>query len=96
MADYRLLPIALEELDHALNWYRARSPASARRFAEQVENALAAIETTPHRFAKWDVVHRYGWLKKFPYFIAYRVVVDIPLIVAIRHTSQGDVSLADR
>lgn len=96
MADYRFLPIALEELDHALNWYKARSPAAARRFAEHVESALSAIEKSPHRFAKWDDVHRYVWLNRFPYFIAYRVVGETPLIVAIRHTSQGDTSLANR
>jgi len=96
MAEYRLLPIALVELENALNWYKARSPTAALRFAEHVENALSAIEATPHRFAKWDDIHRYVLLKKFPYYIAYRLEGDAPLIVAIRHTSRGDVSLRER
>jgi plasmid stabilization system protein ParE len=67
-----------------------------RRFAEQIENAFAAIEATPDRFAKWDEIHRYAQLSRFPYYIVYRMAGDRPLVVGIRHSSQGDVSFADR
>jgi plasmid stabilization system protein ParE len=96
MAEYRFLPIALAELIHALDWYKERSPTAARRFAEQVEHALDAIEATPERFAKWDDIHRYVRLSRFPYYIAYRMTGENPLIVAIRHTSRDDPSLTDR
>jgi plasmid stabilization system protein ParE len=96
MTDFRLLPIALAELQEALDWYQSKSFPTMRRFAEQVENALAAIEKTPLRFPKWDDTHRYVKLSRFPYYIAYRIVADFPLIVAIRHTSRGEVRLSDR
>jgi plasmid stabilization system protein ParE len=96
MADYLFLSIALSELEDAIRWYRQRSPLTADRFAEHIERALDAIEQRPTRFPKWDDQHRFVRIGRFPYYIAYRMAGDHPLIVAIRHTSQDQVDLGSR
>jgi len=96
MAKYRFLPIALNDLEEAIEWYAARSATTAARFATEVERILANIESSPHRFPMWDDRHRYALLNRFPYFIAFRPVGDSPLIVAVRHTSRDAISFESR
>jgi plasmid stabilization system protein ParE len=95
MAKYRFLPIALNDLEVAIEWYAARSATTAARFATEVERILADIESSPHRFPMWDDQHRYALLNRFPY-IAFRLVSDSPLIVAVRHTSRDAISFESR
>jgi plasmid stabilization system protein ParE len=90
MAEYRFLVEALADLEQAFDWYAARSESALRRFAEEVENTLAAIERSPAQFPLMDDRHRQALLKKFPYYIAFRMAGEHPLIVVIRHTSRSD------
>ena len=92
MGKYRFLPVALTDLEQAIQWYGARSETTAARFATEVERVLAEIESSPSRFPLWDKIHRFALLKRFPYFIAFRDIGDSPLIVAVRHTSRNTTS----
>ncbi len=71
-----------------MDWYAARSATALKRFAEDVESTLATIETSPNQYPLVDDRHRQAILKKFPYFIAFRMIGKHPLIVTIRHTSR--------
>jgi plasmid stabilization system protein ParE len=90
MAEYRMLAEALADLEEAFDWYAARSESALRRFAEAIEFTLAAIETSPAQFPLVDDRHRKALVRKFPYYLAFRMAGENPLIVAIRHTSRAD------
>jgi plasmid stabilization system protein ParE len=60
-------PVARAEIDHAIDWYAARSDAAARRFADAVVAALAAIRTDPMRYPLVDQGKRRYNLNSFPY-----------------------------
>ena len=88
MTDFELLPAARLEYANAFQWYAHQNPAAAERFATEVEAAIEAIRRNPDRYPRWDDDYRFYMLRKFPYFIAYRIVADLTVIVAIRHASQ--------
>ena len=89
MNELLLLPRAEQDLEEAIDWYTARSTEAAERFADAVDGALIAIRTSPARFPKWDDRHRFYLLRRFPYYVAYRIQAEQILIVAVRHTSRG-------
>lgn len=90
MDKLRLSPIALDELKEAIDWYVARSPAAADRFAETVDAAMDAILAAPLSFPQLNERYRYVQLRPFPYIIAFGVRGDVINVVRIRHTSQRD------
>jgi plasmid stabilization system protein ParE len=57
-------------------------------FANAVDAALANIAAGPRQFAPVDDEHWQCPLKRFPFRIVYRVLVDRILVVAIAHTSR--------
>ena len=59
MYELRVAPIALQELKDAIDWYAARSPLAAKRFAQAIDEAMAEVETTPLRFPALNDRYRY-------------------------------------
>jgi plasmid stabilization system protein ParE len=89
MVELRLLSKALRELHEAIDWYETRSSEATARFASAVEKCLDDIQRRPTQFPYWDDTYRYVRVKKFPYYIAYRILTNAVLVVTIRHTSRG-------
>ena len=83
----RFLASAEKDITTAIDWYLERSEPAAERFADQIDDALQKIALAPDRFPSWDTLHRFLLLRRFPYYIAYRVESEYLLIVAVRHTS---------
>lgn len=77
---------ARRDFDESFDWYVARSPQTAIRFADSLDAALKNVEENPMRFDSLDGVHREFPLKRFPFRIVYRVVESRILVVAIAHT----------
>jgi plasmid stabilization system protein ParE len=63
---------------------------AAERLELEIDNAFQQINRQPNRFPLIDSQHRYLLLKNFPYYIAYRVVENDVLIVAVRHTARDN------
>lgn len=83
----RFLRLAENDISAAIDWYLNRSPAAAERFADDVDAAIEKISVGPERFPAWDDQHQFLLLRRFPYYVAYRIETDHVLIVAVRHTS---------
>jgi len=88
MNEVDVLPVARGEFREAFHWYRGRSASTGRRFALAVKSAIAAIRAHPDQHLRWDETYNFCLLRRFPYYVAYRRVADLVVIVAIRHSAQ--------
>lgn len=89
MAELSLHPEALAELEAAIDWYQARSPDAAKKFADEVEHTLESIADQPKSFARYDDDHFFAILQRFPYSVVFRVHEGQLFIVAIAHASRS-------
>ena len=58
---------------------------AAERFVEEMEVAVAAIGETPERWSRFDGDARRMLLRRYPYVVIYRVVMDRIQILAVAH-----------
>jgi plasmid stabilization system protein ParE len=79
---------ARQDFDESFDWYAERSVPAAVRFAAAVDAALDRIVADPTQFASADGTHRECPVKKFPFRVAYRLVDDLVLVVAIAHAKR--------
>ena len=80
-----VLPEALDDALAADSWYRAHSASAADAFLAEVERAVARITETPGRWPGYLTGTRRFLLRRFPFFVVYRLRSDLILIVAIAH-----------
>lgn len=90
MANIRILSSAEHDIADALNWYNERSALAAERLELEIDAAIVKIAASPVRFPKLDANHHYVLLKRFPFYIAYRVEQSDVLIIAVRHASRSE------
>jgi toxin ParE1/3/4 len=84
-----LLPGAVADAQQAFAWYRERDDAAANGFIAELEAAFEAIEDAPDRWPSWlHRTHRY-LLRRYPYFVVYRVQDTAIWIVAVAHARQA-------
>ena len=79
---------AEEEFAEALFWYSQRSLRAATDFDLELNHAIEQISAAPDRFPTFDQRHRFYLLRRFPYFVLYRIESNAVLVVAIAHTSR--------
>jgi plasmid stabilization system protein ParE len=79
------LPEADAELKEALARYDAIRPELGLRFAEAVEEAVAAVAAAPLRFAVVDKGRRRAGVHRFPYGIFFLVEDTRIVVVACFH-----------
>jgi plasmid stabilization system protein ParE len=96
MSDLDFLTVARTEYAAAADWYAQQSVRAADRFATEVELAIEAIQRNPMRYARWDERYRYYLLRKFPYYVAYRIESDRIVVVAVFHTARDSAIWTDR
>src|SRR5262249_27336063 len=75
----RLLPLAAEEGRSARLWYGARDPEAGARFLGELDRALAAVSETPHRLQPYLHGTQRLHLRRFPYWIIYRIERRAPM-----------------
>lgn len=90
MRNIRLEPEAREEFLAAVEWYRERSAAVARRFVEEVERGLNEIRLKPESWPRAPHVPevlevRRILLRKFPYALVFLLVGDEIRVLAVAH-----------
>jgi toxin ParE1/3/4 len=89
MSRIELAPGAWDDLKESFNWYLARSPESAIRFENAVNEALSLVATDPMRFPKVDRRHqRCPLAEPFDFDLIYRRENDRIYVVAIAHHSR--------
>lgn len=82
---------ALDEAEEAARWYAERNPAAASGFTDELDVAAAAIGQAPEMWPSYDQGTRRFLLRRFPYFLVYRVEPTRVVIVAIAHAHRRPV-----
>lgn len=81
----RFLIEAQEDYDEAFGWYLSRSEQAASRFEMEPEKVLRRIEESPESWPKLTRKHRFCLLRRFPYYVVYRLDQKEIVVVAVAH-----------
>lgn len=84
---YRFLPAAERELEEAVEHYDRQRSGLGREFAEAVRAVIDRIVESPDTLPLYDDEFRYCQARPFSYIVLYGID-DVPVIVAIAHTSR--------
>ena len=79
-----------QDVDEIVDYYEAISDQLISRFFRDMEIRLSEIKENPKRFPKDQNYPSYRKVKmrKFPYFIVYRVLSDRIRILVIKHENR--------
>jgi toxin ParE1/3/4 len=81
-------PEAKADLLETRDWYERQEDGLAGAFADSVEETLDRIEAMPQMYAVVFRDVRRGKLRRFPYLIYYRVLLDRIEVIAALHASR--------
>ena len=78
-------PLAGDEAKAAERWYRERNETAATRFRREVDRAVDLICQRPEVGPPYLRSTRRVLLRRFPFFLVYRVLNERVQIVAVAH-----------
>lgn len=78
-------PQADEEAVSAYYWYAERSATAADRFSEELDAAVARIQSNPECGATYLHGTRCYLLRRFPYLVVYRPTEGAVQVIAVAH-----------
>ena len=78
-------PLAAGEAQAAERWYRERNEITSGRFQRELARAIERISEQPEAGSPYLAGTRRVLLRRFPFFVVYRVRWDNVQIVAVAH-----------
>jgi plasmid stabilization system protein ParE len=75
----------LEEAEAATNWYRQRSVRAAELFLDELDRAVAQLQTDANRFPEYLFGTRRLLLRRFSYLVIFRLTTTAIEVIAIAH-----------
>ena len=78
-------PFAADEVEAAERWYRERNETAATRFRRELDRAVGLIAERPEAAPPYIGNTRRFLLRRFPFFVVYRVFSQRVQIVAVAH-----------
>ena len=78
-------PLAADEAKAAERWYRERNETASARFQRELDRAVDLISERPNTGSPYLGNTRRVLLRRFPFFVVYRVRGDNVQIVAVAH-----------
>src|SRR6266851_1403908 len=78
-------PGAIREARKDYRWYLRRSAGAANRFRAALQEALSQITKSPDRWPVYLHGTRYRLLRRFPFIVVYRQLVDRLQVLAVAH-----------
>ena len=78
-------PLAADEAKVAERWYRERNETASARFQREIDRAIDLISERPNTGSPYIGNTRRVLLRRFPFFIVYRVRRDDAQVVAVAH-----------
>jgi plasmid stabilization system protein ParE len=78
-------PLAADEAEAAERWYRERNETAATRFRRELDRAVDLISERPDAGPPYLGKTRRLLLRRFPFFVVYRVRGATLEIVAVAH-----------
>lgn len=90
MSPPRLLAPAEEELRTAMRWYEEQRPGLGAEFLGAVHAGLTRMAGSPEQFPIWMNNRRFrrALVDRFPYALFFHLVEEVPVVVAVAHTSR--------
>jgi plasmid stabilization system protein ParE len=78
-------PLAAGEAEAAERWYRERNETAAARFRRELDRAVELIAERPEAAPPYVTNTRRFLLRRFPFFVVYRVYSGHVQVVAVAH-----------
>jgi plasmid stabilization system protein ParE len=78
-------PLAAGEAEAAERWYRERNETAATRFRRELDRAVELIAERPDAAPPYVGNTRRFLLRRFPFFVVYRVHSGYVQIIAVAH-----------
>ncbi len=78
-------PLAADEAEAAERWYRERNETAATRFRRELDRAVGLIAERPEAAPPYVANTRRFLLRRFPFFVVYRVFSQRVQIIAVAH-----------
>ena len=78
-------PLAADEVEAAERWYRERNEIASARFQREIDRAVDLISERPNTGSPYLGSTRRVLLRRFPFFVVYRMRGDNAQIVAVAH-----------
>ena len=85
MIDIDLDPEAFREYQEAYDWYAKQDLQAAEDFDAELQAALAKLTQDPTFGLPIDNHHFFYRLKRFPYFVVFRLERNLLWVVAVSH-----------
>jgi toxin ParE1/3/4 len=100
-AEVRFVDEAVKELDDAVLWYEDRREGLGLAFVAALDRAIESIARHPHAAAliegvSEDLEVRRISVRRFPYFVAYLVINDAVVVLAVAHEHRRPRYWSDR
>jgi toxin ParE1/3/4 len=86
--DYRLHPLAWQELEDADNWYLSHSYDASVEFLSDLYAAVEDISEAPQRWPKHLHGTRRFVMQRFPFSVVYLDDPELVTIIAIAHSKR--------
>lgn len=81
-------PEAEADLAEARDWYDGQRAGLGDRLLAHVEEVFTHLQQTPELYAKVFQDLRLARVRRFPYYVVYRIDEDQITVVAVYHTSR--------
>jgi len=78
-------PLAADEAEAAERWYRERNETAAARFRRELDRAVGLIAERPEAAPPYVGNTRRFLLRRFPFFVVYRLFSQHVQVVAVAH-----------
>jgi plasmid stabilization system protein ParE len=90
---WHLHQAAQAELREAALWYEDEQRGLGEQFLDEYGQVIERILRAPKRFGKIETVHtrrniRRCFVKRFPYYVAYEIVGNEIVVLAVAHTKR--------
>ncbi len=94
--DVRFRQEAVSDVVLAREWYEEQRPGLGADFVRSLEDAVDVIAEFPEAFPEIAVGHRRAILRRFPYFLYYRIDRDGVEVLACLHGARSPTTWRSR
>jgi toxin ParE1/3/4 len=89
----RVHEAAEKELLEGAQWYEDHQPGLGEQFLDEYQSALLQILAAPTSFSRMETARtkriiRRCILQRFPYYVAYELLADEIVVVAVAHAKR--------
>jgi len=86
--NYRLHPLAWQEIEAADDWYLSHSFDASLAFLSDLQAALESISQAPRRWPKYLYGTHRLLMQRFPFSVVYLDEPESVIIVAVAHSKR--------